>query len=1544
MQNSSLERSSRLLRRPSTWSGLACVGLLVAACQSAPPPTHDEAPTFGARGEALMGTDGDRTITAASTTVNQYTALSANAVQGATVLNVASVAALTSGADALAAGDLLLVIQMQGATLDTANVNSSTWGNVTALNGAGSFEFVEVASVNTGANTVTLGCALAYSYTTAGKAQVIRVPQYDTLTINAGASIVAPQWNGTTGGVVAVHAKTEVALDGVIDGDGLGFRGGAADNQSQAAGTSVTLYASADPLNGGQKGEGIGGFLTQYGRGPAGNGGGGGNSHNGGGGGGANGNAGGTWTGAGTFDDTVVGASAWSVDPAYTTTASPGGGRGGYTYSNSDLNALTVGPGDANWTGNNRRDHGGLGGHVLDADPASSVFLGGGGGAGDGNDNLGGAGGRGGGIVILLAGQVSGSGTIRANGANGSNATAANGTNGDAPGGGGAGGSLIVQALQVDTALVLEAKGGNGGSQAVNQGAETEGPGAGGGGGYIWVSGNPPAISVAGGSAGTTSSPALAEFPVNGATNGSAGLVTLAAANSEPVTYCIDYPDTTIATNPADPTSDPTGDFEFTSSDVGVTYVCTLDNVATSCSATFATAALADGSHTLTVAAQNTIGNVDPTPATYTWTVDTTGPVVSFTNTPPTLTSDATPSFEFTADEPGATFTCSIDGGAAVACTSPFTTLPLSDGEHTLDVLGADTVGNVSATPATFTFTVDTTAPDTTIETHPTDPSAVAEGTFTFSSNEANVTFECQIDAGPFVDCTTPDPFVTAALDEGSHTFSVRATDAAGTQDPTPATFTWEIETATVLPDTTIVQNPSDPSTSADASFEFGSTDVGASFECSLDGATFAACAAASTFTGLANGAHTILVRARNTDGVDPTPASYTWVINVAPPDDTDGDGVPDTQEVTDGTDPADDDSDDDGVLDGAEPSRTADTDGDGLINALDPDSDNDGIFDGTELGVTTPASGTDLDRGRFVPDADSNTQTDPLDPDSDGGGVSDGQEDPNHNGNIDANERDPNDAADDATAVADNDRDGLSNAEEATLGTDAQDADSDDDGVLDGAEPNPSDDTDGDGLINPLDSDSDNDGLTDGTELGLGCASAATDLAARHCVADADPTTTTSPLDPDTDGGGVTDGSEDSNRDGQQGAGETDPTLGHPGDDASVADTDGDGLSDPLEAELGSDPEDRDTDDDGVPDGLEPNPGVDQDGDGLPSVLDVDSDNDGLFDGTELGRDCQGEGTDAAAGHCRPDVDPLTTTAPLDPDTDHGGVRDGSEDANLDGNLDGSESDPARGAGADDVMLVDSDGDGLSDDLETFIGSEPNDADSDDDGLLDGDEPNPSDDFDVDGTIDVLDPDSDADGLFDGTEAGEGCANAATDTSKELCIADADPTSRTFLLDPDTDDGGVPDGQEDANHNGSVDGDDTDPLDGLDDLRAEGDAGLTEPGSGDAGGDAGSDGGPRTSGEPTGQTSDSAAPPSSSSSTASETGSPSSGGQDTTDGDDTIPDGDDTIPDGDDTIPDGIVILGGGLCSHTPASSQGARWGWLMLAFAVGLLRRRAK
>jgi streptogramin lyase len=132
------------------------------------------------------------------------------------------------------------------------------------------------------------------------------------------------------------------------------------------------------------------------------------------------------------------------------------------------------------------------------------------------------------------------------------------------------------------------------------------------------------------------------------------------------------------------------------------------------------------------------------------------------------------------------------------------------------------------------------------------------------------------------------------------------------------------------------------------------------------------------------------------------------------------------------------------------------------------------------------------------------------------------------------------------------------------------------------------------------------------------------------------------------------------------------------------------------------------------------------------------------------------------------------------------------------------------------DIVLTpapgDTDGDGIPDMVENSVDClNPNDDDSDDDGILDGNE-----DTDYDGELDPgetdpCDEDTDNDGLLDGTEIGL-TAPQGSDTDLAVFIKDADPETTTDPLDDDSDNDGWLDGEEDANQNGQVDENETDP------------------------------------------------------------------------------------------------------------------------------------
>jgi gliding motility-associated-like protein len=347
-------------------------------------------------------------------------------------------------------GDLVLVIQMQGAVID--NSNTPGYGTITDYAGAGNFEYALVDSIENG-NIIILKFPLLGNFSASGKTQLLRIPQYADPVISS--TLTCKSWDGETGGILAIDATGSITLNATINVSGKGFRGGRKMKGGHFFAFSHDYVGeSYNPDWFSLKGEGIafdGIFPFTSGRGAPANGGGGGNIHTAGGGGGGN---------------------------------SGCGGKGGWGYPVDTLG--------------NQYNTRGLGGYALYY--GNKIFMGGGGGAGHEHFGNGTDGANGGGMVIITAAQIKGnSKLIMANG----NSSAGSGAYGDGAGGAGAGGTIFLSANNINDTLYLSAKGGDGGSSIL----KGFGPGGGGGGGTILFSSpglatNIAVLSLSGGTGG----------------------------------------------------------------------------------------------------------------------------------------------------------------------------------------------------------------------------------------------------------------------------------------------------------------------------------------------------------------------------------------------------------------------------------------------------------------------------------------------------------------------------------------------------------------------------------------------------------------------------------------------------------------------------------------------------------------------------------------------------------------------------------------------------------------------------------------------------------------------------------------------------------------------------------------------------------------------------------------------------------------------------------------------------------------------------------
>jgi hypothetical protein len=341
-------------------------------------------------------------------------------------------------------------------------------------------------------------------------------------------------------------------------------------------------------------------------------------------------------------------------------------------------------------------------------------------------------------------------------------------------------------------------------------------------------------------------------------------------------------PAPTITSEPAAVTSETTASFSFTDTDSTVTFQCQLDGGGFApCVSGVAYVGLADGPHTFDVKAVDVLLN-ESAVTSYTWTVDTTPPPPPVISGPPNPSNSTSATFTFTDADPTVSFHCNLDGHGFPGCSNPVTFDNLAATQHTLSAIAVDPAGNES-NRATYTWVIDTTPPPKpTIVSGPPQPSGTSDAQFTFSDSEAGIGFRCQLDGGNFLPCANPQAYT--GLPDGTHTLSVEAVDAAGnTSDPTPA-YSWLIDT--VRPVVTLTDKPSAVTNRTDASFSFTSNKGGSTFECSLDGHAFAACASPVVYANLGDASHTFAVRATQLGNTGP-PTSYTWTIDTIPPDTT---------------------------------------------------------------------------------------------------------------------------------------------------------------------------------------------------------------------------------------------------------------------------------------------------------------------------------------------------------------------------------------------------------------------------------------------------------------------------------------------------------------------------------------------------------------------------------------------------------------------------------------------------------------------------------
>ena len=264
---------------------------------------------------------------------------------------------------------------------------------------------------------------------------------------------------------------------------------------------------------------------------------------------------------------------------------------------------------------------------------------------------------------------------------------------------------------------------------------------------------------------------------------------------------------------------------------------------------------------------------------------DTTAPLLTVT---PLVASGSTVEFTLTADESPVDFSCmlttnGVDGGWA-ACTSPKAYSNLAPADYVFSAKATDKALNESQV-VTRSWTVgagDSTPPVVTLITVGTPDSAAS---FTFTTDETDVTFECMLAkdavAGAWAACTSPKTY--SGLTAGTYVFSVRATDTAGNTSEVSSSDAWTIAPAddTTPPVVTItaVGTPG-----ANAQFTLGADESDVTFECQLTKNTrvskaWAACTSPVTYTKLTPATYVLSVRATDKASNVSSVETVTWTV-----------------------------------------------------------------------------------------------------------------------------------------------------------------------------------------------------------------------------------------------------------------------------------------------------------------------------------------------------------------------------------------------------------------------------------------------------------------------------------------------------------------------------------------------------------------------------------------------------------------------------------------------------------------------------------------
>ncbi len=304
---------------------------------------------------------------------------------------------------------------------------------------------------------------------------------------------------------------------------------------------------------------------------------------------------------------------------------------------------------------------------------------------------------------------------------------------------------------------------------------------------------------------------------------------------------------------------------------------------------------LADGSHTVSVLGGDQVGNwqTEANASSYTWVIDSQAKVAVLSNTPTNLTNLKTANVTVGGDGV-VSYKYKLDSGTysdQIATSSVIALSGLSDGTHSLFVIGGDILGNwqLEANASSYTWVIDTQAKAAVLTNIPSNPTNSKDTNISVGGTGV-VSYKYKLDSGSYGDATpVASKIALSGLADGNHKISVIGGDQLGNwqSEASAASCAWLIDSQAKI--AVLSNTPNNPTSLATANISVGGTGV-VSYRYKLDSGAYSdviSVSSAIALNNLSDGSHSVSVIGADQLGnwqAEETATKHEWIVDSVAP------------------------------------------------------------------------------------------------------------------------------------------------------------------------------------------------------------------------------------------------------------------------------------------------------------------------------------------------------------------------------------------------------------------------------------------------------------------------------------------------------------------------------------------------------------------------------------------------------------------------------------------------------------------------------------